>query len=143
MKLTWYEGTRPPRPDDLEDGRRVPAEGGVIHQGKPRHDHGGRLRREPADHPRETHAGGEAAAEDAAARQTSHELDWVRACKTGMPAGADFAYSGPLTETCLLGNIAKRVDGRIAWDAASLKISNLPEANRYIHSEYRKGWKLG
>ena len=28
LKLTWYEGTRPPRPDDLEDGRHVPAEGG-------------------------------------------------------------------------------------------------------------------
>ena len=28
LKLTWYEGTRPPRPDDLEDGRRWPAEGG-------------------------------------------------------------------------------------------------------------------
>ena len=60
----------------------------------------------------------------------SHEQDWVRACKTGKPAGADFAYSGPLTEICLLGNIAKRVDARIEWDAANLKVTNLPEANR-------------
>ena len=72
----------------------------------------------------------------------SHEQDWVRACKTGTTAGADFAYSGPLTETCLLGNIAKRVDSRIAWDAESLKITNLPEANRFIQSEYRRGWEL-
>ena len=60
----------------------------------------------------------------------SHEMDWVRACKTGQPAGSDFAYSGPLTETCLLGNIAKRVDARIEWDAQNLKVTNLPEANR-------------
>ena len=33
LKLTWYEGTRPPRPDDLEDGRRVPAEGGIFIKG--------------------------------------------------------------------------------------------------------------
>jgi hypothetical protein len=45
----------------------------------------------------------------------SHEEDWVRACKTGGTAGAAFAYSGPLTETCLLGNCAKRVDGRIGF----------------------------
>ena len=51
----------------------------------------------------------------------------------GQPA-ADFAYSGPLTETCLLGNIAKRVDGRIEWDAENLKITNLPEANRFVQS---------
>ncbi len=30
LKLTWYEGTRPPRPADLEDGRKVPGEGGVF-----------------------------------------------------------------------------------------------------------------
>ena len=72
----------------------------------------------------------------------SHEQDWVRACKTGQPAGADFSYSGPLTETCLLGNIAKRVDVRIVWDAANLRITNLPEANRYVRTEYRKGWEL-
>ena len=29
LKLTWYEGTRPPRPADLEDGRKLPAEGGA------------------------------------------------------------------------------------------------------------------
>ncbi|MBC8876741.1 MAG: Gfo/Idh/MocA family oxidoreductase, partial [Planctomycetes bacterium] len=33
VKLTWYEGTRPPRPADLEDGRRLPAEGGVVFKG--------------------------------------------------------------------------------------------------------------
>ena len=57
-------------------------------------------------------------------------------------AGAHFGYSGPLTETCLLGNIAKRVDARIEWDAANLKITNLPDANKYVRVEYRKGWTL-
>ena len=55
---------------------------------------------------------------------------------------ADFAHSGPLTETCLLGNIAKRVDGRIVWDAENLAITNLPEANRLVRTEYRQGWEL-
>ena len=33
LKLTWYEGTRPPRTDDLEDGRQLPGEGGVLFKG--------------------------------------------------------------------------------------------------------------
>jgi hypothetical protein len=72
----------------------------------------------------------------------SHEQDWVRACKTGEPAGADFAYSGPLTEACCLGNIAQRVDTRIEWDAENMKVTNLPDANQYVRTEYRKGWVL-
>jgi hypothetical protein len=71
-----------------------------------------------------------------------HEQDWVRAAKAGTQAGADFAYSGPLTEMCLLGNVAKRVDAPIEWDAANLKVTNLPEANAIVRTEYRKGWSL-
>ena len=72
----------------------------------------------------------------------SHEQDWVRACKTGEPAGADFAYSGPLAEICCLGNIAQQVDTRIDWDAENLKVTNVPGANKYVRKEYRKGWQL-
>ncbi len=52
------------------------------------------------------------------------------------------AVSSAMTETCLLGNIAKRVDARIEWDAQNLKVTNLSEANRYVRTEYRKGWSL-
>ena len=72
----------------------------------------------------------------------SHEMEWVHACKEGRAADADFAYSGPLTEICLLGNVAKRVNSRILWDAENLKITNLPEANKYVRTEYRTGWSL-
>ena len=50
--------------------------------------------------------------------------------------------SAPLTEICLLGDIAQRVDTRIQWDAAGGKVTNLPEANKYIRGEYRNGWAL-
>jgi len=72
----------------------------------------------------------------------SHEQDWVRACKDGQPAGADFEYSGLLTEVCLLGNVARRVDARIEWDADNMKVTNLPEANKYVRTQYREGWSL-
>lgn len=142
VKLTWYEGTRPPRPTELEDGRRMPAEGGVLFKGSRGtimcDVYGGSPRIIPETKMREV-----TLPEKTLPRvKGSHEQDWATACKTGQPAGADFAYSGPLTELCLLGNIAKRVDARIEWDAENLKITNLPEADRYVRTEYRKGWSL-
>ena len=70
-------------------------------------------------------------------------MEWVAACKEGRQAGADFGYSGMLTETCLLGNVARQVDARIEWDYRNLKVTNLPEANKLIHPPYRQGWSLG
>jgi hypothetical protein len=72
----------------------------------------------------------------------SHEKDWIRACKGGPAAGANFEYSGPLTEVCVLGNVAKRVDGRILWDAENMKVTNIAAANKYVRKEYRQGWSL-
>ncbi len=142
LKLTWYEGTRPPRPDDLEDGRRVPAEGGVFLKWSKAvimcGVYGDGARIIPEKKMKEAKLPPKTLPRVAG----SHEQDWVNACKTGNRAGADFAYSGPLTETCLLGNVAKRVDARITWDAAKLEVTNLPEANRYLRSRYRQGWTL-
>jgi hypothetical protein len=48
-----------------------------------------------------------------------------------------------LTETVLLGNVAARTAGqRLFWDAGNMKITNNPEANKYLSREYRKGWSL-
>lgn len=142
VKLTWYEGTRPPRPDDLEDGRRTPAEGGVFYKGTKgtlmADVYGGSPRIIPETKMKEA----KLPPKTLPRVKGSHEMDWVRAAKTGEPAGADFAYSGPLAEICCLGNIAKRVDARIQWDASAMKVTNLPEANRYVRWEYRKGWEL-
>ena len=56
---------------------------------------------------------------------------------------SSFSYSGPLTETVLLGVLAQRAPGRrLEWDSKQLKVKNLPELNRYVHKEYRKGWTL-
>lgn len=142
VKLTWYEGTRPPRPDDLEDGRKVPREGGVFIKGSQGTIMAGVYGESARIIPEKRMQEVKQPPKKLPRVKGSHEQDWIRACKSGDPAGADFAYSGPLTETCLLGNVAKRVDGRIVWDAENLKVTNMPEANRYIRTEYRKGWEL-
>jgi hypothetical protein len=142
VKLTWYEGTRPPRPAELEDGRHMPAEGGMIFKGSKGSIMGGVYGGSPRIIPEAKMQQVKMPAKGASHTALSHEMHWVRACKTGQPAGADFSYSGPLTEICLLGNIAQRVDARLQWDAANLEVTNLPDANRYIRTAYRKGWSL-
>ncbi len=76
-------------------------------------------------------------------RSIHHQQEWITACKTGSPTGCHFGYAGPLTETVLLGIVAYRAGEKLSWDAKNLKISNNPEAERFIRGEkYRKGWTL-
>jgi predicted dehydrogenase len=71
--------------------------------------------------------------------------EWVRAIKENKPdiAYSNFDIAAMLTETILLGNVAIRLNGqKLAWDGPSLKFTNNPSANQYLHYEYRKGWML-
>ena len=72
-----------------------------------------------------------------------HYKEWVEACKSGGPTTCNFDYSGNLTESNHLGNVAYRAGKKLEWDPVKLEITNAPEAMKYIHREYRKGWKLG
>ena len=63
-------------------------------------------------------------------------------CKGGEAAGMNFDKAGPLTEVVLLGNIALRVDKKLLWDATTMRFPNAPEADQYLHHEYRPGWEL-
>jgi predicted dehydrogenase len=78
-----------------------------------------------------------------------HYEEWINACKGGDPAGSNFDWAGPLTEVVLLGNIALRVEMRefvsrtdFMWDPEKFEITNVPEANQFLHVEYREGWSL-
>jgi predicted dehydrogenase len=72
-----------------------------------------------------------------------HHAEWIHACKTGAPTTCPFAYSGLLTEANHLGNVAFRAGKLIKWETHNLRITNLPDAERYLGREYHKGWKLG
>jgi len=71
-----------------------------------------------------------------------HHQEWIQACKTGSPTTCNFDYSGAVTETVLLGNIAYRVGKKLEWDGAGMKFPNCPEAEQYLKRDYRKGWTL-
>ena len=67
------------------------------------------------------------------------------AIKEGKPtlAVSNFDYSGMLTETVLLGNIAIRLAGqKLAWDGPNLKFTGNDRATAMVTKKYRKGWEL-
>ncbi len=75
--------------------------------------------------------------------QGNHEQNWAAACKGGEPACSNFDYSGPLTETVVMGNLAiKYPNRRLDWDGENMRVTNFPEANSFVHMHYRKGWEI-
>jgi len=38
--------------------------------------------------------------------------------------------------------LAQRVGKKIEWDAAAMRATGCPEADKFIRREYRKGWEI-
>ncbi|MEX2285548.1 MAG: Gfo/Idh/MocA family oxidoreductase [Planctomycetaceae bacterium] len=142
VQMTWYEGgLMPPTPVEMPAGQGLP-DNGVLYigsKGKMYHgSHGGM----PQLLPTELHEQAKAVPKTME-RSPGHYEEWVAACRGGKTPVAAFSYSGPLTETVLLGVLSLRAPGtRLEWDSANLKVKNALELNQYVHSEYRKGWTL-
>ena len=156
VKLTWYDGgLKPDWPDGLGEGRL--GSNGTMFIGDKGVLLGGR-RRVPRILSESRNREYEPP-EKTLPRSIGHHAEWIEACKGGEPAGANFEFAGLVTEVVLLGNIALRFDERprkdpsrrsrrpesmpkLTWDGESMKVTNLPEANEFLHREYRKGWTL-
>ena len=68
-------------------------------------------------------------------------VEWLDACRGGPPATCHFDYSGPLTETVLLSNLAYRAGEAFEWDAKNLRPRGKhPNAEALIRPPYRNGW---
>jgi hypothetical protein len=68
--------------------------------------------------------------------------EWTAAIRGGGPATCHFDYSGPLTETVLLGNVAYRAGGQgFAWDHKTMTVSGNDRAASLIKPEFRAGWQ--
>ncbi len=144
VKLIWYDGgLMPPRPEDLEPGRRMgDKNGGVLFVGDKGKIMCGCYGKGPRIIP-ETKMQAYKRPPKTIPRITgSHEQNWIDACKGGDPACSNFDYAGPFTEIVLLGNLAIRVGEKLQWDGPNMKVTNVPQANEYVHTQYREGWTL-
>jgi predicted dehydrogenase len=140
VKVTWNDGgIKPMRPAGLESGRPVDSvmyigDKGIIMHGS----HGAMPELVPANTAFKQPA-------PWIERTANNYEDWINAIKSGKKANNDFSKSAKLTEIMLLANIAAHMQERntiLEYDAANMKISNVPDANAYFHYEYRKGWTL-
>ena len=135
----------PPRPEDLEPGRMMgDSGGGVLFVG----DKGKIMCSTYGNNPRiipESKMKEYKRPEKTIPRSPGIHEEWVEAIKAGKKSTTDFSYSGLLTETMLLANIAVRAKKHktiLEWDGAKMKFTNLPEANEFVHKEYRLCWSL-
>ena len=142
VRMTWYEGgLMPPTPAEMPAGRRLPANGVLYVGSKGKLFHGSHGGMPPLLPDGLTAEAG--LVKKTMPRSPGHHSEWLLACKGQATAMSNFSYSGPLTETVLLGVLAQRAPGRrLAWDGQAMKITNMPELNPHIHKDYRKGWDL-
>ena len=144
VQLHWYDGgLLPERPAELGENAVLDAEDGIIFVG----DKGKMLVKGwGGEHPRLIPESADKAYQrppKTLPRSIGHYKEWVQACKTGSPTRSNFDFAGPLTEAVLLGSVCIRNGGdKLVWDSANLKITNDPDANKFLHYEYRKGWSL-
>jgi len=144
LKLTWSDGRiQPPVPDEFANGEKFTLSGAMLigDNGKITHDSHGASGVKII--PEEKMLEYNQPKPYIPRVNTSHEKDWIRACKDGSPASSSFEYGGPLTEMALLGMIAIRCKNeKLLWDSKNLRFTNNEKANSLLHKEYRKGWSL-
>lgn len=75
---------------------------------------------------------------------TGHYRDFAAGIKASDPGRTEcgFDYSGPLSETVLLGIAAYRTGKKLEWDPRTIKAIGTPEADQFLKGEYRSGRAL-
>jgi len=146
VKVTWYDGgLRPPIPEGLDpdDPRQRLGErnDGILFVGDKGYITCPGWSGTPRLLPLELHKAYKRPA-PTLPRVKGHHADWLSACKGGPAASANFEYSARLTELVLLGNVALRTGKKLIWDAAEMRATNAPEADKFLKGTYRKGWEL-
>jgi predicted dehydrogenase len=148
VKFTWYDGgLKPPRPEELEVGRDWRGEGEEMDEGLLFVGGGGKILCSfNGGHPKLIPQSRMDAYKQPPAtlpRSPGNEREWLDAAKGGkVKPGGNFEFSGKVTETLLLGNIATRAGQKLSWDPANLKVVNSDAAQKFVAPERRKGWEL-
>jgi hypothetical protein len=158
LDLFWYDGgIKPPVPEELMAENEELAEEGMLFVGDKGKILGGfraenarllpeaKMRAyrvahnlpEPPPGQRRGGGGGGRQGGDPSMRTSV----WVNAFKGGPTSYGDFTLAGPISDSMNLAFISLRLGGRrLLWDSAAARITNLPEANKFLTREYRPGW---
>ncbi len=141
FELFWYDGgMKPATPDELNIAGKSLQREGMMFVG----DKGKVIADFRGENP-VLYSGNNTPVVMKSVRETSGQDAndvWINSFKDKTQSPGSFIYTGPVTETILLGAVALRAGKKVEYDSANMKITNIPEANKYLVREYRKGWEL-
>ena len=151
MKMTWYEGGLRPKKEDLPEGVFTDGDlnrgNGMIYVGTKgvimdTDDYGTKAMLMPKEKMEEFNKTVRRQIPETMPRVLPHRnsrLEFLDAVKGGPVPGSNLVdHSADLTELGLLGILAFRMNKVIDWDYKKGVARGLPEANKFIHKNYRK-----
>ena len=147
VTLHWYDGgQQPPRPAELEAGRKLSIGGqlligdkGTIYDGSdycesPRLIPEAKMKEMMPHLPPKT-----IRRPDPIGNPYAEFLQAIQKNDPSWP-GSNFEYAVPLAKMVVLGNLAVLSGKRIEWDGKAMKCVNVPDANQYVKPAFRPGW---
>ncbi|MBS1714584.1 MAG: Gfo/Idh/MocA family oxidoreductase [Armatimonadetes bacterium] len=137
LKLTWYDGGKKP-PAELVPGFEIGGNGSIVVCENA-------TIFSPNEGNTEFHiVGGGTMPEVAVDESPGHMAEFMRAAGGGKAAVSNIPdYSGPLTETVLLGNLAIWANGpKLEWDARAMKVKGTSEFDSLIRPAFKPGWSV-
>jgi hypothetical protein len=146
IDLCWYDGgMRPPTPVEMqEDNKELPAEGMMFVGDKGKILAGFNIQNpqiisgKKMDMP--VNANDKKPSQE---ERTAAALSlFIDACKTGKQYPGNFREAEQITEAINLYAVSLRTGRTLKYDSANLKITNVPEANKWLDRDYRTGWDL-
>ncbi len=142
VTMYWYDGgLMPDRPDDLEEGIMMGDwNGGTLFIGTKGKLVAGLFGDNPILFPKSLKENYQNPPQSLLRIKNGvdgHWMDWVRACKESpenrVPASSNFEYSGPLTESVVMGNLAIRLQDlkkKLLWDGQNMRITNISDRDK-------------
>ena len=135
LKAVWYDGgIKPPRPNELEPGRKLP-DSGELYIGSKGKMLGNRIIPESKMKAYQIPP-------KILKRHSGTWGEWFEAMRGGETATCEFAWAGPLSEIVLLGNIAIRIGQTLNWNGPKMKFINNSQADQFLKEAYRSGWSI-
>jgi predicted dehydrogenase len=137
VKHTWYQGGK--RPELVTSGKTPDWKDGVLFVGEK-----GMILADYGKHmllPQDKFKDFKPPA-PSIPKSLGHHAEWIHAIRTGGTTTCNFDYSGNLTESNLLGNVAYRVGKKLEWDPVAMTATNCPQADPLIKPHLYNGYTL-
>jgi hypothetical protein len=145
VDLIWYEGgMKPPVPEELGDGAELPAEAMMFVGDKGKILAGFRVEnpRLLSDKSTPAPSGRRQGGQRESGELPARIKEWIAQCRGGAQASGSFVHAWPISEAANLYAVALRTGRKLLYDANAMKVTNVPEANKYLAREYRKGFEI-